>query len=94
MIVGPDPGCSHKILCSNSNFPNSNKILCSLGTPSKKNNFIFSDIESKCMSGSGYNHTFRSIRNNDKLVVSEGVEARLSLLICPLQVVNFGLLWL
>ena len=52
--------------------------LLALGTPSKKKIIVFSDIESKCMSGSGLKHNFRSIRNNDKLVVSVGVEVSLS----------------
>ena len=55
-----------------------------LGTPSKKKNFIFSDIVQKGRRGSGSNHYFRTFRNNDGLVGWEGDEESVSLFLWPL----------
>ena len=56
----------------------------SVGTPSKKKNFIFSDIVQKGRRGSGSNHYFRTFRNNDVLVGWEGDEELVSLFLWPL----------
>ena len=45
-----------------------------------KKNCWFGDIESKCVSGLGWKHTFRIIRNSDINVVCKWVDVSLSLL--------------
>ena len=49
------------------------------GTPSKKKNFIFSDIVQKGRRGSGSNHYFRAFRNSDILGRWEGDKESVSL---------------
>ena len=47
----------------------------------KKKHVIFSDIVIKCVSGSGWNHSFGSFQNSDQVGRGEGAEVVLSLFV-------------